>query len=453
MLFERIESKGLAHYSYLIGDGAEAVVIDPRRDCEIYIHKATQQGMRIAHVLETHRNEDYVVGSIELATRTGAQIWHADAHLDYQYGQAVEDGQTWPVGRLKIQALLTPGHTLGSMSYLLHDPDGAPWVIFSGDVLFAGEVGRVDFMGTDRLDEMAGLLYDSLFEKILPLGDGVIVCPAHGAGSVCGSAIAERVWTTVGLERRLNPKLQFADRETFIAQHAQDLEKSPHFHRMEKLNVEGPPLLGRLPTPPPLSPEAFARAAKGATVLDTRLELSFGAAHVPDALSIWLDGISSFAGWFLPDDRPTLLVNETDDPTPAVRYLIRLGYDDLVGSLSGGLHAWHKAGQASHFIGTLNVQQFCYYLDAQEGLWILDVRGDDELETEGEITGAHHIHLTELPGRLSQVPRDRPIYVFCGSGLRSMIAASLLQREGWQDVMVILGGLSGWTSHTCPIEL
>ncbi len=452
MLFERIESKGLAHYSYLIGDGNEAVVIDPRRDCNVYIEKASVTGLRIAHILETHRNEDYVIGSLELAARTDAEIWHADAQWDYQYGQPVEDGQAWRVGRLKLEAIHSPGHTPGSMSYLLHDPDGAPWMVFTGDALFAGDVGRTDLLGTDRLEEMAGLLYDTLFNKLLPLGDEIIVCPAHGSDSVCGSAIAERVWTTIGLERRLNPKLQFADRDEFIANVAVKLERPTYFRQMEKLNLEGPPVLGSLPVPTPLSSGAFVQKAEDAFVLDTRMELGFGAAHVPNVLSIWLGGLASFAGWFLPYDRPILLVNETDDPTQAVRHLIRLGYDDLVGYLSGGMLAWHMAGRRSESIETVTVQELCQRLDADEDAWILDVRSHEELEREGEITGAHHIHITQLPLHLHEVSCDHPVYVFCGSGLRSMIGASLLQREGWENLTVVLGGLAGWNSVSCPLE-
>ena len=452
MLFERIESKGLAQYSYLIGDQEIAVVIDPRRDCDVYVEKAMQQGMRIAYVLETHRNEDYVVGSIELAARTGAEIWHADAQLDYTYGQPAEDGQTWQVGRLSLQAIHSPGHTLGSMSYLLHDPDGAPWVIFTGDALFAGEVGRVDFLGMDRAEEMASYLYDTLFSKFLPLGDGVVVCPAHGSGSVCGSAIAERVWTTIGLERRHNPKLQFTDRAEFIASHVRELEKAPYFKWMEKWNLGGAPPLGTMPKPPALSPDEFAEIGKDTVVLDTRMEVGFCAAHVPNALSIWLGGVSSFAGWFLPYDKPILLVNEMEDPSEAIHYLVRVGYDNIGGYLSGGMLAWHKAGLESSSIQAVTVQKLCHHLDTGEDPWILDVRSDDEL-AEGQIARAHHIHITQLPARLDEIPRDRTIYIFCGSGLRSTTAASLLEREGWRDVVTVLGGLIGWESTTCPIEL
>ncbi|MGD1995953.1 MAG: MBL fold metallo-hydrolase [Anaerolineae bacterium] len=453
MLFERIESEGIAHYSYLIGDQQEAAVIDPRRDCDAYIEKASKQGLRIACILETHRNEDYAIGSPELASRTRAEIWHADEQWDYHYGQPVQDGQTWRVGRLKLRAIHSPGHTPGSMSYLLHDPDGDPWVLFSGDALFAGDVGRVDLLGVDRLEEMAGVLHETLFDRLLALPDEIIVCPAHGSGSVCGASIAERVWTTVGLERRLNPKLAYTDRDDFIANAAQELERPPYFRRMEELNLKGPPLLGALPVPTPLPPREFAQWAREGAVLDTRMGLGFGAAHVPGAQSIWMEGLGRFAGWFLDYDHPILLVNETNDPTPVVRHLIRLGYDELAGYLSGGMLAWHTAGRESQAIQMVTVQELCHRLDADEEPWILDVRSSVELTSEGEIPNAHHIYITQLPHRMGEVPRDRPVYVFCASSRRAMVGASFLQRSGWQNLIVVLGGLAGWRSTTCPIEL
>ncbi|MBC7250243.1 MAG: MBL fold metallo-hydrolase [Anaerolineae bacterium] len=451
MLFERFESPGLAHYSYLIGEGHQAVVIDPRRDGEVYVQTAARAGMQITHILETHRNEDYVIGSVELAHRTGAVILHsAQDDLDYGYGERIGDGEKLRIGRLRLQALHTPGHTRGHVSYLLHDPSGTPWVLFSGDALFAGDVGRTDFYGRDKLDEMTGLLYESLFHKILPLGDEVIVCPAHGAGSACGTAIAERPWTTIGLERKLNPRLQYTNKDDFVAHVGRMLEYPPYFRMMEKLNLEGPPLLGSLPSPRPLSPREFARRAGDALVLDTRMELGFSSAHVPGALSIWEDGVPSFAGWFLTYDKPILLVTETNDVSQAVRYLIRLGYDRLDGFLAGGMLAWHKAGLPSQRLETVTVQDLCRHLDEGEDIWILDVRSDDEIQ-QAEIPNAHHIHVTELPQRLDEVPRHRLVYIFCGSGLRSMIAASLLQRAGWNHLAVVLGGLAGWSSTTCPL--
>jgi hydroxyacylglutathione hydrolase len=452
MLFERIESKGLAHYSYIVGDGPIAFVVDPRRDCDIYIELATGAGMRVAGILETHRNEDYAVGSVELAARTGAEIWHADAQLDYRYGRAVEGGQMWRVGDLTLEAIHSPGHTPGSMSYLLREPGSAPWMVFTGDALFAGDVGRVDFLGMDKAPEMAGLLYDTIFGKLLPLGDEVILCPAHGHGSACGGSISDRTWSTLGLECKLNPKLQFTDRDPFIANVAKKLEKPPYFEKMEAWNVKGAPILGTLPTVTPLSPAEFAKRAQEAIVLDTRMELGFGAAHVPGAIAIWSDGVARFAGWFLPQDKPILLVNETSDSTRIVRALVRIGYDDFAGSLAGGMVAWHEAGLESGSIRTITVQALCHALDADEEPWVLDVRSDAEV-SESRIPDAQHIHVTQLPGRLYEVPRDRAIYIFCAGGMRSMVAASLLKRAGWEDLVVVLGGLSGWHSTTCPLEV
>ena len=214
--------------------------------------------------------------------------------------------------------------------------------------------------------------------------------------------------------------------------------------------MAGAPILGVLPTPTPLAPAAFARKSRDAVVLDTRTSLNFTAAHVRDSLSIWLDGLSSFGGWFLPGDRPILLVNETDDSTEIVRRLIRMGYDDLAGYLSGGMIDWLAGGRASPSLGGVTAQELCQRLDAGEELWILDVRSDAELARTGQILGAHHIHITQLPDRLEEVPRDRPVYILCHSGRRATTAASLLQRAGHQDVVVILGGLAGWDSVTCP---
>lgn len=460
MLFERIESEGLAHYSYLIGDQREAVVIDPRRDCDIYIEKASQAGYRIKAVLETHRNEDYVIGSRELASRLSHQgdeieIWHADTMLDYAYGLPVQDGQEWKIGRLTLTALHTPGHTPGHMSYLLTDPDQHPWIIFTGDALFAGDVGRTDLLGEEAMPDMAEMLYDTLFNRLIPLGDEVIICPAHGSGSVCGSGIAERIWTTIGLERKHNGKLQYLEKDTFMARVPKMLERPPYFRRTEELNIEGPPILGSVPVVAQLKPRRFWERAllEDSVVLDTRMELGFGAAHVPNALSIWQGGLASFAGWFLPYDKPLLLVTPEDDPTPAVRTLIRLGYDNIAGTLAGGMLQWHMAGLESQRIATLNTHELCARLDRGQSAWILDVRSDEEVTAEGTITDAHHIHITQVPEKLTEIPKDRPIHVFCGSGLRSMVVASYLQRRGWESLTVILGGVKGWDSTSCPLEL
>jgi hydroxyacylglutathione hydrolase len=420
MLLERIVSRGLAHFSYLVGEGTEAVVIDPRRDCNVYVDMVKNAGMKIIHILETHRNEDYVVGSMELAARTDAEVWHAEAQLQYGYGRPVTDGQVFKAGGLCIEAMHTPGHTPGSMSYLLKTPKGEPHILFSGDTVFAGDVGRVDLPGPDRMAEMASLMYESIFERILPLGDHVILCPAHGAGSACGSSIAGRLWTTLGLERRLSPKLKAKDRDEFVSAVAVELERPPYFRMMEKLN------------------------------LDVRSELAFGAAHVPSSLFIWQDGVPSYAGWFLRYGEPIYLVTP-GPPAEVVPYLVRMGFDDQAGYMSGGLLSWHMAGRESNAVRMLTVQELCRQLDADMDRYILDVRGDEELDSDGRIPGANHIHITLLPEHFEEIPRDRAIHIFCGSGLRSMTAASLLLTAGFRDVAVVLGGLAGWSSRTCPI--
>ncbi len=453
MLFERIISRGLAHYSYLVGDKNDAIVIDPRRDHEVYIEKASLEGMRISHILETHRNEDYFVGSMELAKSTGAKVWHADDQWNYMYGKAVIPGQKWKIGRLVIKAIPTPGHTPGSMSYLLRDSKGLAWAIFTGDTLFAGDVGRIDLLGEEMVSEMAGLLYESIFQRLLPLGDGVAVCPAHGAGSVCGESIAERPWTSIGLERISNPRLKAKSKEDFIDTLLQTrLERPPYFSMMEKINLQGEPILSAIPAPRPLSPMDFAELIEDAQIVDTRMELGFSAAHVPNAQFIWLNGLASFAGWFLSYERPILLVTEGNDTKEVVQILIRLGFDDISGFLAGGMLSWHMAGLQSYSQQTIHVQDLCQLLDQDFDPSILDVRSEAELNNNGRISRAQHIHITQISERRAEVPKDRKVYIFCGSGLRSMIAASYLERHGWKDLVVILGGIAGWKSVKCPIK-
>ena len=455
MLFRRFVSEGLAHYSYLIGDQDRAVVIDPRRDCGEIVEAAVAEGMAITHILETHRNEDYAIGSVELASRTGATVLHSGHDdLSYAYGEPIHEGDAIRVGRLKVVALHTPGHTPGHMSYVLHDVGGAPWMVFTGDALFAGEVGRTDFLGPENLARMTGLLYDSLFEKILPLGDGVIVCPAHGAGSACGSGIADRFWTTVGLERKLNPRLQHTDRDDFVQNVGRMLPYTPYMETIERINLKGAPLLGALPVPRPLSAPEFAARAPEAWVVDTRDLLGFSAAHVPGAIALWEKELSSYAGWFLTYDRPILLVCEPERVETVTCYLIRMGFDRLEGVLAGGMLAWQRAGLESARIDTLTVQDLCRQLDDETAAapWILDVRSEEEVEVN-PIPGAYNVPIKFVPERVDEVPADRPVRIFCGSGVRSTIVASLMRRVGRSNASVVLGGLAGWSSVSCPLPL
>jgi len=449
MIFERIKSEGLAHLSYFIGSGNEAVVIDPRRDCEVYTDIARREGMRIKHILETHRNEDYVIGSKELENITGADIYHGPG-LDFKYGNTLKDGQEIVFGSLKITALHTPGHTDESMSYALTDLDAGDEVImvFTGDALFIGDVGRTDLYGHEEASRLAGNLYDSIFKKILPLGDEVILHPAHGAGSVCGGAISEREHSTLGLERHQNSALQKTDKDDFISYKTQEkMEFPPYFKMMEKYNLEGPPLLHDLPVPELLSPEEFSEEMRGlAVVLDTRMPHSFGGAHIKGSLSIWLEGLPSFAGWVLPYDKKILLVTEEQEQLEtAVRYLVRLGYDNVAGFLNGGIGAWYIDAQPVDGFNLISVHDLKDRLEKGETMFILDVRSDEEWE-EGHIQDATHIYVGHLEENLDKIPGDCRIIVYCGTGRRSNIAASILKKHGYNRIYNVLGSMTAWKS-------
>lgn len=449
MLFERIISTGISHFSYFLADDSYALVIDPRTDTEIYQSLARENNLQITNIIETHRHEDFICGSTSLAQSTGAEIWHADSQWDYGYGFPVSENQTWNIGKLKLESIHTPGHTPGQMSYLLYDDHGAPWCVFTGDALFAGEVGRVDLMGSDKLEEMASLLYDSIFLKLLLLGDQVIVCPAHGAGSICGPNIQSRLWTTIGLERLHNPALQLHNKTSFIKTIAQDLEKPPYFKMMEKLNLSD-----RIPEfikPTSYPSQEFNDMIADSLVLDTRYVSSFTTSHIPNSISIWAEGVPTYAGWFLPYDISLFLVGNSHKIDSTLIDLFRLGYS-VKGYFSEDFISWHKAGLPTNSISTITVQELKAQLDSSKPLWILDIRSSRELTDEGKVPGSHHIPITELTSQTDLIPTDRNIFIICGSGHRSTTAASLLLQQGPYKPVVILGGFSSWKSLNYPIE-
>ena len=450
MFFQKVYAEWLAHYSYIFGDGYQAAVIDPRRDVDTYLQIAAAQGVQITHIFETHRHEDFVIGSVELAQRTGAQVHHApEPGLEYRYGTPVQDGETFYIARLALRALHVPGHTLGHMGYLLHDPGGAAWVFFSGDTLFAGEVGRTDFFGVERMREMAGLLFDSLHQRILPLGDEVLLCPAHGAGSVCGSAISERLWTTIGLERKHNPRLQILERDTFIESVARVLGTPPYFALVERLNVEGAPVLEPFPLPTPLSPRQFRAEMVKAQVIDVREEPAFGAAHIPGAWSMYSRTLSNFTGWFLEPGTPILLVADEERLDAAVRQLVRLGYDHIAGYLSGGMPAWLQDGLEVAAIPVIQPAGLKHRIYGGEDAWFLDVRREEEKAGQGVLQVPHvqSIVLSAILQRAAEVPRQRPVYVICRTSARAMLAASLLEPLGYNNLNVVAGGVAGWFAN------
>ena len=454
MFLETVRSGGLAHLSYLIGHNGKAAVIDPRRDCRIYMEMALRNEATVAYIFETHRNEDYVVGSLELSQHTGAEIYHG-RQLEFVYGNPVAEGDFFDVGVLRLTVLETPGHTFESISIAIVDRSSGnePIGVFTGDTLFVGDVGRTDFF-PDRAQEVAGLLYNSIFEKLLPLGDHVILFPAHGAGSVCGGDMAEREFSTLGYEKKFNPVIQKTDREAFIEYKTHEQhDKPPYFQQMERYNLEGSATpLRDLSMPAPLSADEFeAEANQGAVMLDTRSPEAIGGALIPGSIGIPMEMIPSFGGWFLPYHKDILLVlNSFGDWEKAVRYLRRVGYDRISGFLEEGLFTWETSGRKYDTILAVHAEELVGKIDAGEDFTLLDVRKKDEVK-HGKLPGATHIYVADLPNKLDLIPRDRPVVTFCGSGLRAIIAATILKKNGFEKVENALGSMAACAAVGCPI--
>jgi hydroxyacylglutathione hydrolase len=454
MFLAKVRSEGLAHISYLLGSGSEACVIDPRRDCEEYLRIASEKEMRIRYIFETHRNEDFAVGSIELARITGAEIFHGGA-IPFKYGQNLHDGQEFPIGDVCIKAIATPGHTYEHFSFSLfdHAAGDEPVMVFTGDALFAGDVGRTDLLGEEHREKLSGALYDSLFDKIITLGMGVIVHPAHGAGSVCGGNISDREETTIGIELGTNPMLSL-NREEFIAKKMKErIERPRYFTKMEEINLEGPPLLGRLPDPRPISVPDFRAAMKGnMTVLDVRAPPSFGGAHIGGSLSVWPDGLSQYGGYVLDHDRPILLVVENRAQVQeSVRSLVRIGYDDIPGYLRIGMDAWCSAGEPVSMTQLTTPSQVREWNESGTEITLVDVRNIHELRS-GVIAGSKLINIGSLEARLDDIPRDKRVIIYCSSGYRGGLGASLLLKNGYADVWNMLGGTNAWKALGYPMS-
>ena len=455
MIFEKLVAPGLAQNSYLVGSEGEAAVIDPRRDIDAYLGFARENGLRITRVFETHRNEDYVIGSPDLARATGCEIHHG-ARMDFRFGKPVKDGDRFRVGSLELLVLETPGHTEESISLVLADTEvsGLPLMVFTGDALFAGEVGRTDFY-PDRKEEVAGELYDSLHEKILPLGDGVIVCPAHGGGSVCGADISDLPWTTIGYEKATNPMLRL-DRDAFVKRKvAERHHYPPYFSTMERMNRDGPPPLACPLTLPDLSVGQVKNLMKqGAQVVDIRSPSSFAGGHLPGSLHIWREGLSAFAGYFLNYEDPIVVVDDFNQDLGEIRrQFARLGYDNLAGSLGGGFMAWAKAAEPIGTVKTWTVHELKDRL-GDPSLYLLDLRDEPNYRKHGHLPGAHHVYAGELPSFICKVPEaeEREIACFCDAGYKSSIAASLLLQAGFRDVVVVLGSMAAWEKAGYPVE-
>lgn len=455
MKLQTVKSEGLAHNSYYLSDNGEAVVIDPRRDCEIYTQLAGEECAQIKYILETHRNEDYVIGSLELQNMTEAEIGHSNA-LGFKYGEHnLSDGDVLNVGNTKIKALYTPGHTNESICYLVY-PSGSSeaLMILTGDTLFAGSVGRTDLYGKPAQPSQAEKLYNSLQEKLLPLDDHLLVYPAHGEGSVCGHGISNQEPTTIGYEKKTNPYLQLGMEEFIKKSLSAELVVPRYFKSVEELNLNGPPLLSDLSYPKPLSLQVFEEEMQQhkMSIIDTRMPYAYAGSHIPGSLSIWLGGTSVYPGWLLDINQYIIFIHERPyDIDKAAPRLRRLGFDNMCGYLCGGMNTWQEAAKPISHTGTMGVFELKEKMAKQE-VTLLDVREPNEWKEDGYIEGAQLMFFADLPDKAVSLPKDKPIAAICSVGNRTSIAVSLLEKAGFKNVSNVLGGMTAWTNQNYPTK-
>ncbi len=447
MYFEQFYLGCLAHASYLFGSDGQAAVVDPQRDVEIYIDAAKKQGLQIRYIFETHLHADFVSGHNELADRTGANIYIGKAAQATFPHIGMEDGSEVHVGRARVTALATPGHTQESMCFLITDeekPD-KPYAVLTGDTLFIGDVGRPDLSKSYTPQQLAGMLYDSLHQKLMTLPNEVLVYPAHGAGSLCGRNMRAERSSTIGTERLTNYALQIKDRDEFVRQMTSNLPARPdYFLEDAAINRAGASALGDLPDLAPISASALkARIQEGDIGLDVRAADDFAAGHVPCSINIALSGqFASWAGAVLGlSSRPLLIAENSDQIAEARMRLARVGIEELSGYLEGGVEGWQKAGFELAQMPQVTVEELKTHLAAHD-LQVLDVRREGEWNA-GHIEGADWYPLDRFKAGLPTLKEGTPTAVHCKGGYRSMIAASLLQRAG-QNVINVIGGYDAW---------
>ncbi|SPF55141.1 Beta-lactamase domain protein [Candidatus Sulfopaludibacter sp. SbA4] len=457
MILEQFYLGCLAHASYLIGSEGVAAVVDPQRDVRIYLDAARQQGLGIAHIIETHLHADFVSGHQELAQSTGAAIYLGEGSGATFPHRAVRDGDEIEFGKCRLRFLQTPGHTLESISVVVMDAESGndPQAVLTGDTLFIGDVGRPDLSDTHTPQQLAGLLYDSLHHKLLGLPDSVKVYPAHGAGSMCGRNISADRNSTMGRERLTNYALQPMTRERFVEVMTQDLPARPeYFQRDVDVNRHGAAALESLPPVAVLSPEeVFKRQRQGAAVLDTRAATPYCSAHVPGSIQIGLGGqFAAWAGAVLGLDRDLILVAEDDQAAEEARLrLARVGIERVVGRLRDGIAGWAHAGLALAEIGQIAVQDLREEMAQDPELAVVDVRRQAEWN-QGHIAGALLLPLDQIGKSTAPLDPEKLTAVHCKSGYRSAIACSLLEARGFQKVMNVLGGYDAWVGAGLPSE-
>lgn len=459
MKVEQIYTGCLAHGAYYIACDGEAAVIDPLREVQPYIDRATRDGARIKYVLETHFHADFVSGHLDLAKKTGATIVYGPTAKPGFDALVATDGQELPLGRARVRVIHTPGHTLESSTYLLIDEHGKEHCIFTGDTLFIGDVGRPDLaqhvIADLTEDKLAGMLYDSLRNKIMPLGDDLIVYPNHGAGSACGKMMSKETQDTLGHQKRTNYALRSGmPKDEFKKELLTGLMPPPgYFPQNVLMNIKGYDPIdtvmerGRRA----LSPDAFEAAANstGALVIDCRSAGDFAKGFIPNSINFGLDG--SFAMWvgeMVPDlKQPILLVADPGKEEEAIIRLSRIGHDALLGHLAGGFAAWKAAGREVDRVQRISAEDLAARYELKP--LIIDVRKKSEYDSE-HVVGAVNIPLNVLNQHLAMIPKDKPFILHCAGGYRSMIAASMLKQRGWENFVDVAEGYSGIRKTSVP---
>jgi rhodanese-related sulfurtransferase/glyoxylase-like metal-dependent hydrolase (beta-lactamase superfamily II) len=450
MILHQFYLNCLAHASYLIGDEQTrtAAVVDPQRDIDQYLTFAAQHGLEIKHVFLTHFHADFVAGHLELRDRTGAAIYlGAAAKAEYAF-TPVKDGDRLAFGRVRLQALETPGHTAESISILVFDLDRSetePYAVLTGDTLFVGDVGRPDLrvaLGWSAAD-LGGLLYESLWKKLLPLPDSSLVYPAHGAGSLCGKAISKETVSTMGEQRRSNYALQPMTRQAFLdIVTADQPDAPPYFTYDAVLNSRERPTLDETlarELQPVTLDQLLALQEIGGQILDTRDPADFAAAHLKGSINIGLSGqYATWAGTILDRERPIVVIADPGREAESAMRLGRIGFDHIVGYLRDGLHSAAARPELS-----ATTERLSPAVAAERNATMIDVRTPNE-RSQKHIPGSVGVPLNRLPERAVELPKDRPLIVYCAGGYRSSIAASVLQKLGFDHVSEIAGGIAAW---------
>ena len=449
MFIKQLYTGCLSEAAYYIENNGEAAVIDPLRDIDEYLQLASERNAKIKYIFETHFHADFVSGHIDLSKATGAPIVFGPGTETKFPVHIAKDGETFKVGELTLEVLHTPGHTLESSCYLLKNEKGKDHCVFTGDTLFVGDVGRPDLAqkGAEiTMNDLAGMMYESLHKKIFPLADDVIVYPAHGPGSSCGKNLGPNTFSTIGEEKKFNYALKAATKEEFIKEVTDGIVTPPQYFPINaKINKEGYESLDKvlLKGMKALSVGQFkGLLTEDSIILDTRNAAEFTLGFVPGSINIGLDGrYAEWAGALLSFKKPMLLVTTPGKEKESIIRLARVGFDKVQGFLNGGYQTWKNAGEESDMIIDVEPDEFLMDLSHDENLVVLDVRKPTEF-ADGHIRDAVNLPLSEMigPGRMADFDENHNLYVHCAGGYRSVIAASLLKKQGIHNLRNVLGG-------------